>query len=153
MFSHEKLTVYHKSIAFIAWTQPLLADLSTKLAARDQLDRASTSVPLNIAEGNAKFSVPDRARYVQTALGSTVESAACLDVLVAKGFLGGAQAAVGKEQLEVVARMLMGLLDRLGYRFEKGEESARVREEAGEYFGFGCGSLFEDGGYLSGGEK
>jgi four helix bundle protein len=150
MFSHEKLTVYHKSISFIAWTQPLLAELPTKLAARDQLDRASTSVPLNIAEGNAKFSVPDRARYVQTALGSTVESAACLDVLVAKGCLGAAQALVGKEQLEVMARMLMGLLDRLGYRFEKVEEGARVREDAEEYFG--GGSLFQDD-YLSEGEE
>ncbi len=83
----------------------------------------------------------------------TVESAACLDVLVAKGSLSAAQALVGKEQLEVIARMLMGLLDRLGYRFEKVEESARVREDAEEYFGFDSGSLFEDGGYLSDEEK
>ena len=42
MFSHEKLHVYHKAIDFIVWTQPIIETLPTKLAARDQLDRAST---------------------------------------------------------------------------------------------------------------
>jgi four helix bundle protein len=135
MFSHEKLTVYHKAIAFIAWTQPLLAELPTKLSARDQLDRASTSIALNIAEGNAKFSVADRARYLQSALGSAVECAACLDVLVARGLLEGGQSEVGKHYLEVIVSMIMGLLNRLGYRFEKLDESLRVREDEGDEYG------------------
>jgi four helix bundle protein len=137
MFSHEKLTVYHKAIAFVAWTQPLLAELPAKTSAKDQLDRASTSIPLNIAEGNAKFSIPDRARYLQTALGSAVECAACLDVLTARGMLAGAPAEIGKQYLEVIVSMMMGLLDRLGYRFELGEPSARVREDGHDEFGGG----------------
>jgi four helix bundle protein len=140
MFSHEKLSVYHKAIEFVAWTHPILTDLPTKLAARDQLDRASTSVPLNIAEGNAKFSIADRARYVQSAVGSAVESAACLDVLKAKGLLEAAAVDDGKQQLENVVRMLMGLLDRLGYRFEAAE-GARVREDGAETYG---GLVVED---------
>jgi hypothetical protein len=65
MFSHEKLIVHQKAIAFVAWTQPLIESLP-KVSVRDQLDRASTSIPLNLAEGNVKFSTADRARYLQT---------------------------------------------------------------------------------------
>ena len=49
MFSHEKLLVYCKAIEFVSWSQPLIETLP-KCAVRDQLDRASTSIPLNIAE-------------------------------------------------------------------------------------------------------
>jgi four helix bundle protein len=141
MFSHEKLHVYHKAIDFIVWTQPIIEILPTKLAARDQLDRASTSMPLNIAEGNVKFSIADRARYVQTATGSAVESAACLDVLRAQGKIDTATVEAGKQQLEEMVRMLTGLLHRLGYRFESAQEGLRVREESDPIYG---GSRLED---------
>ena len=40
---------------------------------RDQLDRASSSISLNLAEGNAKFSYKDKARIYQIAYGSLWE--------------------------------------------------------------------------------
>ncbi|HEX8295908.1 MAG TPA: four helix bundle protein [Chthoniobacteraceae bacterium] len=128
MFSHEKLIVHQKAIAFVAWTQPLIESLP-KVSVRDQLDRASTSIPLNLAEGNVKFSAADRARYLQTAHGSTVECAACLDVAIARKLLPESVTAEGKALLEEIARMLAGLLSRLGYRFD--QETARIREEGG----------------------
>jgi four helix bundle protein len=54
-FDHEKLEVYQTSLVFIAWLEPILQNLPKSLAVTDQLDRASTSIPLNIAEGNGKF--------------------------------------------------------------------------------------------------
>jgi len=84
-FDHEKLIAYQRSIQFVAWSSPLLEKLPPKLAVTGQLDRASTSVALNIAEGNAKYTGPDRCRYFDTARGSALECAACLDVLVPKG--------------------------------------------------------------------
>jgi four helix bundle protein len=83
-FDHEKLDVYQESIAFCGWVGELLEQISAKEAAKDQLDRASTSLPLNIAEGNGKFSTVDRARFLEIARGSALECAACLDVLVAR---------------------------------------------------------------------
>jgi len=129
MFSHEKLNAYHKAIAFVAWTQPILESLPGKVSARDQLDRASTSVPLNLAEGNAKFSLADRARFFQIAHGSAVECAACLDVLVARGLLNAAMAMEGKQQLEAVVNMLMGLLDRCGCRIAEDSAEYHVERE------------------------
>ena len=82
-FHHEKLDVYRESIAFRAWAGEFLGSISAKAAAKDQLDRASTSIALNIAEGNGKFSAKDRSRFFEVARGSALEYAACLDVLFA----------------------------------------------------------------------
>ena len=83
-FDHEKLKVYQSAIGFINWSTDLLTQVNAKAAVKDQLDRASTSVPLNIAEGNGKFAIRDRCRFLDFARGSALECAACLDVLVAK---------------------------------------------------------------------
>src|SRR5438874_11416956 len=83
-FNQENLDVYREAITFSGWVGELLGEISAKAAAKDQLDRASTSLPLNIAEGNGKFSTVDRARFLEIARGSALERAARLDVLVAR---------------------------------------------------------------------
>lgn len=40
---------------------------------RDQLLRAAASIPLNLSEGNAKWSVKEKKRFYQTAYGSVKE--------------------------------------------------------------------------------
>jgi four helix bundle protein len=62
-FDHEKLDVYREAINFCGRVGKFLATMAAKAAAKDQLDRASTSISLNIAEGNGKFSPNDRARF------------------------------------------------------------------------------------------
>jgi len=47
----------------------------------DQLDRASISVALNIAEGAGRSTPRERARHYTIARGSAVECLACLDLL------------------------------------------------------------------------
>jgi len=96
-FDHEKLEVYREAIAFVAWLSPLLEATARIGEQKDQLDRASTSVPLNIAEGNGKYTPKDRCRYFDTAQGSALECAAGLDVLVAKGKLTQDQVRPGKD--------------------------------------------------------
>ncbi|MEQ1861161.1 MAG: four helix bundle protein [Chthoniobacteraceae bacterium] len=127
-FAHEKLIVYQRSIEFVAWLEPLLETLP-KVAAKDQLDRASTSVPLNIAEGNGKFSNRDRARFFQMAHGSALECAAALDVLVAKRRVARDLAATGKETLEEIVKMMLGLLDRYGCRLAEDETEYRAEQQ------------------------
>ncbi|HEX4923455.1 MAG TPA: four helix bundle protein [Bdellovibrionales bacterium] len=51
-----------------------------KGAARSQLDRASLSVALNIAEGSAKTSIADRKRFYEMALASCRETQAILHI-------------------------------------------------------------------------
>ncbi len=126
MLAHEKLIAYQKAISFSAWSGQILESVPSRISAKDQLDRASTSVPLNLAEGNAKFSVKDKARYLQTAYGSALECSACLDVLEARSLITPDLCAEGKQQIEGIAYLIMGLLNRLGYRFN--EEQAPYNE-------------------------
>src|ERR1035437_1288389 len=130
-FDHEKLSVYQEAIKFVAWADELLEALPKNLAVHSQLDRASTSIPLNIAEGNGKYTSPDRCRFFDIARGSALECAACLDVLVAKKRL--VQAGPGKQILIRIVSMLVGLIrntssdrvhaDRGVYGVERGELS------------------------------
>ena len=123
-FDHEKLDVYREAIAFCAWTGELLNSISAKAAAKDQLDRASTSIPLNIAEGNGKFYTKDRARFLEIARGSALECAAALDVLVARKLAEVDQVESAKENLARIVQMLMGMLRRFSGRADF------LREEA-----------------------
>ena len=111
-FGHEKLEVYQESIAFVAWLSTLLESAMKVGDVKDQLDRASTSIPLNIAEGNGKYTPKDRCRFFDIAHGSALECAAGLDILVAKSKLTVDQIRPGKERLQRIVRMLMGLIKR-----------------------------------------
>jgi len=123
-FDHEKLNVYQASLTFITWATELISKVDVKAAVKDQLDRASASVPLNMAEGNGKFAIKDRCRFLDFARGSALECAACLDVLVAKKLSEEAVVRAGKEQLLEIVSMLMGLISSL---------TARIGEESGLY--------------------
>lgn len=107
-FDHEKLDVYRAAIAFCGWVGEFLGQISVKAAAKDQLDRASTSIPLNTAEGNGKFSAVDRARFLEIARGSALECAACLDVLAVRKLVDAEQTLDAKESLVRIVNMLMG---------------------------------------------
>src|SRR6516225_8641494 len=111
-FDHEKLDVYREAVAFVAWVTGIIEELQRAGDAKDQLDRASTSIPLNIAEGNGKYTPKDRCRFFDTAHGSALECAAGLDVLVAKTKLTPEQIRPGKERLHRIVRMLIGLIKR-----------------------------------------
>src|SRR5436853_4886131 len=120
-FDHEKLEVYREAIAFVAWVSALLETTLRVGDVKDQLDRASTSIPLNIAEGNGKYAPKDRCRFFDIAHGSALKCAAGLDILVAKTKLTPDQIRPGKERLQKIVRMLMGLIKRNSTRdYDKG---------------------------------
>ena len=131
-FDHEKLKVYQSAIVFITWSTDLLAQVNAKAAVKDQLDRASTSVALNIAEGNGKFAIRDRCRFLDFARGSALECAACLDVLVAKRLIETETIRFGKEQLLEVVSMLMGLISSLNARIQEGAPGYAEQEQEQE---------------------
>ena len=121
IFDHEKLEVYRAALAFLDWLEPVLQKLPKSLSVVDQLDRASTSIPLNIAEGNGKFTGADRCRFLDIARGSALESAAALDVLVAKKRCAQEEVATGKDRLWSIVSMLVGLIrSNSDYRLHEG---------------------------------
>lgn len=126
-FDHERLDVYQEAILFCGWVADLLNEIAAKAAAKDQLDRASTSIPLNIAEGNGKSSTTDRVRFLEIAGGSGLEFAACLDVLAVRKFVSAERITPAKEQLVRIVNMLMGMLKRFSTQAEF------LREDQGVY--------------------
>ncbi len=123
-FDHEKLDVYDQAISFVEWVGHFLEEKPNKLSARDHLDRASTSVVLNIAEGNGKFSIRDRCRFLDIACGSAVECAGCLDIYVARRLAMVQEIEAGKNRLVRIVSMLIKLKESL---------LSRVSEDTTEY--------------------
>ena len=109
-FDHEKLNVYQAAIRFVACSSSLLEQVPKSCAVHNQLDRAATSIPLNIAEGNGRYRSADRCRYFDIARGSALESAAYLDVLVAKGIVNQDFVNPAKKMLLEIVSMIVGLI-------------------------------------------
>ena len=102
-------------------------EITAKAAAKDQIDRASTTLPLNIADGNSKLSTTDRARFLEIARGSALECAACLDVLAVRKLVAAERIFPAKERLVRIVNMLMGMLKRFSGRAQF------LREDEGLY--------------------
>ena len=81
-FDQERLEVYGVAIEFVAVADALVEELPRGRAyLADQLQRAATSIVLNIAEGAGERSAADKARFYRFACRSATESAAILDVM------------------------------------------------------------------------
>jgi four helix bundle protein len=81
------LTIYKTMIDVIRAMQPVVRRIEE--CDRDlgrQLRRAASSVALNVSEGSGSSGGTRRERY-RNALGSARETAACLDVAVALGYV------------------------------------------------------------------
>ena len=80
----KRLDVYRISIAFVALSDQRVSALPRGRAyLADQLRRAASSIPLNVAEGAGEFAAADQARWYRFARRSATESAAIIDALVA----------------------------------------------------------------------
>jgi four helix bundle protein len=107
MLDHERLDVYKCSIAFVAQALKVIDSMPRGQGSLvDQLRRASISVPLNIAEGTGKVSVPDRKRFYCIARGSAMECAAIIDVVDLLGCCAKDETKSAKQLLIRIVSML-----------------------------------------------
>ena len=88
----------------------------------DQLQRAATSVVLNIAEGAGEFAPKEKARFYRMARRSATESAAVLDVCRNLKLLADERHAAGRDLLLQVVSMLVRMITNLGREEGKGRE-------------------------------
>ncbi len=80
-FDHEKLDVYQAAIELVVLIDEVIDLLPRgKSYIIDQLQRAGTSVPLNIAEGAGEYSIHEKCRFYRIAKRSATECAGILDV-------------------------------------------------------------------------
>lgn len=104
----DRLDVYRLALEF----QILAAHLCRTRgigALRDQLDRASCSVVLNIAEGAGRTAPLEKAHFYTIARGSSTECCAILDLLAARGLARPADCRRGRALLARIVSMLVRL--------------------------------------------
>jgi four helix bundle protein len=80
-FEHEKLDVYQAAIELVILIEVVIEGLPRGRAyLADQLQRAGTSVPLNIAEGAGEYSGNEKIRFYRMARRSATECAGIFDI-------------------------------------------------------------------------
>jgi four helix bundle protein len=107
----ERLDCYRVAVEF----QAVAAHVGSNRrlgALRNQLDCASVSVVLNIAEGAGRRTLRDKARFFTIARGSATECAAVLDLLLARGLVSAPDHRHGRGLLIRVVQMLTRLVER-----------------------------------------
>lgn len=109
-FAHEKLKVYQLSRKLVSLVDEIMLHQPKKISACDNLERASTSLALNIAEGNGIFTSKDRCSFFDIAKGSALEYAGGLDILYRKKLISPDVLMKGKKLLQEIVSMIIGLI-------------------------------------------
>lgn len=126
-FRHENLEVYKRTLAFNAKVCDWVAQWDgSRHAIGDHLDRAATSMVEGIAVACSAYSAM-KIRYLDYAIGSTLECAACLDLAGLKRLLDAASVQREKKDLSGILHMLIGL------RRSWSNAAQLAREEEAEY--------------------
>jgi len=108
----EKLDAYRVALEFQAVAVQLVPKRGCA-ELRDQLDRASISIVLNIAEGCGRRSPADKGRFYSMARGSATECAAILDLLGVRGLVDDRLHRRARSLLVRVVQMLTRLVARM----------------------------------------
>lgn len=81
-FDHERLDVYQRALEVLDLCDAIVELMPPGRAhLKDQLDRAATSIVLNIAEGAGEFSPDEKRRFYRIARRSATEAAAVLHIV------------------------------------------------------------------------
>lgn len=107
---HAKLDVYHRALDLLDQVDQIYDTMPPGRAhLKDQLDRAATSIVLNIAEGAGEFSKDEKQRFYRIARRSATETAAVLDILDRRKAVPNTAIEPARELLVRVVSMLARL--------------------------------------------
>ena len=111
MFKFEKLDVWQKAIDFadLVYSKTKSFPSDERFGLTNQMRRAAVSVSSNIAEGSARVSDADFARFVKIATGSLFEVVSEATVAKRQEFLSNESFSVIYNAAEEQGRMLSGL--------------------------------------------
>ena len=117
----EKLTVYHVALELQCMANTLVPSVNRVL--RDQFERASLSVILNLAEGCGRVSRRQRRYHFGVARGSATECAALTDVLRLRRLTPASECFRARSLAVRCVQMLTKLVERMGPAEAKAEPS------------------------------
>ncbi len=94
----------------------LISERVKNYSFKDQIRRASLSIILNIAEGSAKKSDKEFARFLEISIGSLNEAVACLDIMKELKKIDEKEYKYLIESSEGLAKQLGGFIKKLKNR-------------------------------------
>ena len=114
-FAFENLKVYQAAIDFNTHINKILDSKPSAISwsMKDQLQRASLSIPLNIAEGNGRWHKAEKRQFFWIARGSTFECVAIIEVMLRNHTISTETKTVLYEDLSEISKMLSGLIKSL----------------------------------------
>lgn len=116
-FMFEKLEVYQKAVNCADQVAALTEGFPRGYGFLvDQLNRAAVSVATNLAEGNGRFTIPDRRNFFTIARGSVQECVPLIEIARRRGLVKEDAALALRERLEVISKMISGLINGLDKR-------------------------------------
>lgn len=80
-----------------------------RFALCDQLRRTSISITSNIAEGVTRYSVKDKAHFIEISYGSLMEVSSQFEIAEELGYVSSEERLSMDQLIEEVARLLSGL--------------------------------------------
>ena len=112
IFGYRKLVAYQKAKEVVKWTYKLLKKFppEERYAMCDQLRRASISITSNIAEGVNRFSIKEKAYFIEIAYGSLMEVSSQFEIAEELNYITSADRLSMDQLIEEDARLLSGLL-------------------------------------------
>lgn len=113
IFGYRKLIAYQKAKEVVKRTYKLLKKFPAeeRYAMCDQLRRASLSVTSNIAEGVNRFSIKDKARFIEISYGSLMEVSSQFEIAEELDYITTDDRLNMDQLIEETARLLSGLLN------------------------------------------
>lgn len=120
LFEFENWNVYKRSIQVAGKIQRISNDLP-KVGLeniRDQIRRASQSIPLNLAEGCSRFGVREKVSFLRISKGSLFECVAALDILYELSHIDRPTYTALKLDMAEIGKMISGLIKYVSNRDE-----------------------------------
>lgn len=116
-FMFEKLEVYQKAVNLADQVVVLTESFPRGFGfLADQLNRAALSIATNLAEGNGRFTKPDRRNFFTIARGSVQECVPLLEVARRRNLVNTSNHDSLRLELETIAKMISGLINGLDQR-------------------------------------
>ena len=106
LFHHESLDVYQVALEFMRWFVGLPGAKQLSDRHCREIDHSATSLVLNIAEGNGRYSELDHRRFLEIAASSAVKASAYLDLYQQKLLSADLRTDQGRELLSRTVAML-----------------------------------------------
>lgn len=110
MFDFERLAVYQKAKSYNKEVRNFVSKQQLDRNIKDQLQRASLSVMLNIAEGAGRFTNKDKRHFYVIARGSVYECVALFDFLKDEELVDDVFYKIIYSTLEELSKMLYALI-------------------------------------------